>query len=346
MTTCNSRPASVPATMRALTTLSLLTLLVGCGSGGGDGDGSSATDPPVAGGGGGDTPSPSPAPAPAPATTSRIASVSYDYDNNGSVDAVETHSYDSSGRLTGTQYTYTGDGTPDLHNPFGTAPGSTQYVYDAAGRIAQVTVVQASGKSQFSYSFDGQGRPVSAALTVNTGGQVFTGQRSLTWNASGLLTSATSNFGGQASTDNYFYDSSQRRIQVRALQPGGGDLVTHQYWWNSDSTLQQAYHSADDGGINVYHVIFRANGLQTDTLKTYGASQPAYGVDFTHDASGRLTKAVFDVGNNGSVEAVWTINWQAGACTPIKLPEFDPLVNSVTGYGQSIDGTMSHHCGP
>ncbi len=270
-----------------------------------------------------------------------MASVSYDHDNNGVADAVETYTYDASGRPTRMQYVHTGDGTADKFAPYPAQNKRTEFTYDGAGRITQWLDVQGGDRTSFAFTLDNANHPISATFDAQPAGQSpMTGSLAFTW-VNNQLRQMVQTLGGGQSITNYGYDVSSRRIQESSPGlNGGADLVTSTYTWNSDSTLASVFKAVDGDGINARYTMRYFLGRQFDTVKTVNG-QAAYTVTFTHDAQGRLTKASFDAGSNGSVDAVWTITWEDGACTPITLPIFDPLINSVTGYGHSLAGEFS-----
>jgi hypothetical protein len=111
------------------------------------------------------------------------------------------------------------------------------------------------------------------------------------------------------------------------------------YGWNDDGTLATVERDLDADGTDVRYEMSYENGRQTSTRKSVGGVL-RYAVRFEYDSDGRLAKAIFDVGGDGSDDAVWTLSWQAGACRAITLPIFDPLIDSNTGHNSTSTGTV------
>lgn len=114
--------------------------------------------------------------------------------------------------------------------------------------------------------------------------------------------------------------------------------------WNADGSLAEVRRDQDADGLNVRYTMTYVAGLQTRTVKTV-AGQPGYTVDFVRDAQGRVSQGRFDLGSNGTVDAVWTVTWETGACRKLGFPDFDPLLDSISGLGSSATGLFDP-CGP
>lgn len=306
--------------------LSAAMLTVACGGGGG-GDGTGGSGGAGGGGGGG------------PATGTRQASLSYDFDNNGVADAVTTLIYDAEGRPTERRYVYSGDGTADRFDPFDDQGGPVvdRFTYDAQSRLQSWD----AGGLVFSYTYgvDGLATRVDATSPVGRAAAEFIYSGNLRTQALRTLE------GNLVATDIYEYDGQGRRVLTGELNPDGTVFEDTRYAWDGNGRLTSAdvAFDADSNGPSRY-VMAYAGGLQVSTIKTYG-NQPGYSVAFSHDTGGRLLRIEFDLGSNGSVDAVWTMTWESGPCRPVRLPDFDPLMDSISGYGSSSDGTVSN-CGP
>jgi YD repeat-containing protein len=308
--------------LRAMASLTLLLALTACG-GGGDGE--------ADGGEGGDGNPPPPA---GTADTTRLSIISLDMDNNGTPDATDTLTYDAAGRVVESRYVYSGDGTTDLFVGEGTQSRTTTYSYDADGRVSSVTAADTS----FTFTFGNTGLPLRA--DVSTMG--IDGRIDFTHDAAGLMIRAVTTVAGSAfGTDTFQYDAAGRRTLERETAPGDTSGVQTVYTWNEDGTLAAVARDVDADGLNVRYEMTYADGRQTGTRKSVGGAV-RYTVNFEYDASGRPTRTHFDVGGDGGVDAVWTLTWQAGACRAVTLPVFDPLLDSITGYGSNSTGKLAN----
>lgn len=268
----------------------------------------------------------------------RQAALSYDFDNNGVVDAVQSLVYDAAGRVVERRFVRTNSVSSDKFDPVEDEIVSIveSLTYDAQSRL----VANSSPGLRFSHIYDG-----SSALALRT--EISADGSALgTWAytySGNLMTQAqrTTVFGN--SVDTFAYDAQGRRL---SWLESGEDSATVQtaYTWNSDGKLVMVDREVDSEGGRALYTMAYAGGRQTGTVKTVDGA-PSYSVAFTYDAQGRLLRAEFDDGSNGSVDAVWTLTWETGACVAIRLPEFDPLMDSISGYGSSSDGTVSN-CGP
>lgn len=267
-----------------------------------------------------------------------------DYDNNGVTDAVETISYDTAGRVLRASYAYTGDGQVDRYNFTGTDPTTNEYVYDSSGRVMSVLNTQAGGTTRFEFVYGASGQAARADVTATSGGATFTGQLAFAYSGTLLTEVVTTVMGVSGDRSLFTYDAQGRRTSEVETDAVGGAPFRTDYTWNSDNTLATYRTDLDADGTNVRYQLTYVAGRQTRTVKTVGGSV-FYTVDFSYDGQGRLAQARFDRLGDGTIDAVMTINWQAGPCTDVLLPLWDPLVDSVTAWGSSLRGE-SNRCGP
>lgn len=308
-----------------------VALLAACGGGGGDGSDGGAVQPP-----------PPPPPAGA-ASASRIAQISFDFDNNGSADALETASYDASGRQLSSSYRYTGDGTPDLLNLAGTAATSNGLAYDAQGRVSELQNESGGGRSVFAFAYGADGLASSATTTVNAAGQTYTGGISFAYTG-GLATLLTQTLpGGMTSTTSYRYDTRGRRIAKEERMAGSPAAALTDYTWTPEDRLATVRMDIDSNSEEALYTLVYQDGRQTRSVKTV-AGIVRYSVDFSYDARGRVQQARFDRLGDGSIDAVWTLSWEDAPCRDLRLPLWDPLIDSRTGLGFSLNGEVAR-CG-
>lgn len=294
----------------------LLLLLAGCGGGG---DGTTTDDP--AGG-------------------TRQASISFDLDNNGVADAQETLRYDSEGRLTQRAYVYTGDAVADRMDGRGQGAVTETFGYDGQSRMSSFGTTSSEGAVSMSFVYDSGELPTRA--DVSAAGMV--GQRNYVYDTAGLLQRVDLLIQGQLfGSTSFEHDAQGRRSLAAESDPAGSGVARTRYTWNADGSLAAVARDIDADGFDVAYSMTYENGRQATTRKSV-AGQVLYSVRFAYDSQGRIERATIDMGSDGSDDAVMTVTWEAGACRSVRLPEFDPLLDSVTGWGSSATGRLSH-CG-
>jgi YD repeat-containing protein len=305
-----------------LAAIAALMLLVGCsgGSDGGSGDG-----------GGGGTPPPPPPPPPASAS-SRIAAVAWDLDANGAADASTTLAYDSQGRLVEQRYTYTGDGTADAFAGFGTDSGTITFGFDSAGRLA--TNTQAGATFTFVYGADGRATRADIALPGATGEYLFT------YDTAGLLTRLDVTAAGLAlSSIAYEHDAAGRRVRSAETTPFDAGVSEETFTWNADGRLTGATSDLEGDTANVRYELLYDGPRQVGTRKFAGSSL-LYTVRFEYDSAGRVARAIFDVGGNGSEDATATLSYESGPCVVLVSPLWSPI-DTITGGALTRAGDIS-----
>ncbi|MCB1889841.1 MAG: hypothetical protein KDH20_19700 [Rhodocyclaceae bacterium] len=293
-----------------------------------------------------------------PGTSRRIKRTRVDLDNNGTFEGVEEFSYDAQGRLIEIQHTYTDDGTPDADTkiPLATwfAPDNDNETltlqYPSSGSLSSVWKVETAsyGSRTNSTTFDANGRVTywhslterefgnssyyanvqHDAQGILTSYQHFGSNdvpfqtMELTYDASGLVSGAVSS--GSTGFDaeiQYTYNAAGELILLEEFQPSAAESST--YYQRSAFTRNAA------GTITRWDFDFPLRGKLSVTM--------------TVDGAGRVTKNSYDIGMDGSIDAVKTFEWEDVACTPTLVWEHyfvaaEPIappstyVNN-TGYG-------------
>lgn len=305
-----------------------LLALAGCGGGGND-DTDTGTDTGGGGGGGGG--------GAGGGSGSRQAALSYDFDNNGVADATLSLVYDSSGRVVERRFVRSGNTSSDKFDPYEEATSGVETLaYDSQSRLISTT----SGGGQFNFIYDGAAVQATRA-DIFAGGDLL-GSWAYTY-AGSLLTQASRSGIFGTSRDTYTHDAQGRRLTALEAADSADPLLTS-YTWNSDNQLSQVDREFDADGGPVRYTMTHVGGRQATTVKTV-SGVTSYSVAFSYDGDGRLVRAEFDDGADGTVNAVWSVTWETGACAAVRMTEFDPLLDSISGHGATTDGTLSP-CAP
>lgn len=329
-----SGPSSPTKRLAAAGLLAAALAFAGCGGGGG-GSGNTAPDPTPPNAGGGST-----TPPPSSTGSSRISSIDQDNDNDGTRDALETITYDDSNRPTRFSYVYFGDSVPDRFPGRGTQGEAMVVLYDDRGRVATVRDLKTSGNTYFDYTWGNQAGPDEALVTVVSAG--LTGRRVFQYQGGRRARIDTSLSGQPLSIETFTYNAQGEQITRTQSDGQGGNPAATTYTW-ANGQLASVAGVFDADGPRPRWELRWSGQRQTGMVKTIDG-RAGYSVSYTYDARGRLIRADFDAGSNGSIDAVWTVNWQDLPCQPITLPDFDPLINSITGFGFSKAGEFSS-CG-
>ncbi|MBX3607803.1 MAG: hypothetical protein KF788_21190 [Piscinibacter sp.] len=303
-------------------------------------------------GGGGDPPEPPTEEDPPQSTASRVVSVSYDYDNNGVADAVSTASYDADGRDTGFTFTYTGDGTPDRYQPLPPTNEVDERSYDSAGNLVRSVFRPAgSAVTTMDTSFDANGLPLSSDFTVApnpTGSFV----RVVYAQSGNRLTGATYSLNGTVfAEETLTFDADGRpSVRITTRNPAFGDPPQARtvYHWRTDGQLEQVQVDNEDDGV--FETTLQMNysaGVHVSTVITTTDGSGDLTITAFRDALGRVIRTEHDRGSDGSVDAVITTTWEAGACQPVRMPGLPPFVEERSGgFGATPDGMVGIGCGP
>ncbi|MFV0278823.1 MAG: hypothetical protein ACK5HY_16810 [Parahaliea sp.] len=336
-----------------------IALSSACG-GGSSGGGDSTSETPQSQ----PEPEPEQEPEPEPETpaTSRITRVDHDLDNDGTVDGVESVSYDSNGNLASIHYVYTGDSSADRTDGvsrllFEDSERRLSYAYDSSGQLVQ-EVDERPGTS------GGVARIVldlqwdSDGLVSGNVWEYFNGDGA-------LLSRNTASVSYQGSLVSGWTDSQESVAPLAGASTGEGRVSydsnqqpTGMSYENSSSTFSKALTWSQGRTERVITTTpsateqmdyrFSADGQRlVERTITRDGNTERY--DFLYDNDTRLTEVRIDRDNDGEVDIVQRATWEDGACRDALLwaglaVEVPMLTSAASPYVNGTGYTLIDYC--
>jgi len=238
----------------------------------------------------------------------RISRVDYDYDNNGVMDAVETYTYDSLGRMTRSAYVYTDDGTPNTFVEKEEFDLTFDVTYDSNNRMTYHKFTTPTTITEFTYTYDaGTGLLARADVKVTTGG--FVTDTYILYSATGGRivqgdTYQTSDDSLQLSAT-YTYNTAGQLIQSVSSNSFG--TFTQDFTRDGSGRLDmQVTSSTFDTFIQSHDNVFdTSNRLATRinvNTNPFADQYDNYTETYNYNASNELTSVDFDNNSNGSID--------------------------------------------
>ena len=321
----------------------ILTLLIAIGisaCGGGNSAGDAAASGDDAGGGSADGGTGGNSTA---EYNKRISETILDFDNNGQMDARFDYLYYPDGRLQMVTYTYIGDGTTDLYNPFyvtSTQRADSELSYDSNGNLSgyKITIDNGDIINDAVFTYNGS-QFIRSDTTVTASGRSFllVGQMSY---ENGLpsqfnLTSAGTPFIGYTFT----YNADNQIVGSVKTSIGLLEVDTATYEWNMDGSLDKITHINSNGTRQ--EDLTYSNGLlqSRDFTSTLPRGTNATWLYTYKD--GFPLRTDYDLNRDGSIDATETVIMENGACTPVyfNIPE-DMSGTGVDGKPNSPNGIV------
>jgi len=277
--------------------------------------------------------------------TSRITVFTEDNDNNGIAEGTGTISYNAAGQPTRLDFKYVDDGTPDLFIISDAFSYTFDIVYDTSGRVASITYKEPTQSVVSTYTYgannlvnrnDLQNFDSSGALIADV---------YLTFTYTGSNPTTISYFDQSTSallfTNTYTYDAQSRLLTTT----GSNSLALNnqRFTWTGQK-ISLAEYDYDQNGTYEASDAFTysittgrvSNVISIDTNPTSDPSN-TFTTSFIYN-NGLLQSVNYDLGNNGSTDAVKTaITRETGACTATYIPEALPHVG--------LDGDSSSNIG-
>jgi len=300
------------------TIATLAIVLSACGGGGGgDSSSSGGNNGGGSGGSGGGSQS------------QRIAEAVMDFDNNGQIDARFDYVYFSDGRINIQTYTYIGDGTPDIYNPYYSGINVTradvEFGYDANGNLETLRLTFDNGTvNDTIYTYNGnQFIQSDTNVTVPGGTAMLTGLMSY---VNGLPDQFDlSSNGTPAVNYSFSYNPSNQVIQSVRTFAGSTNPETSTYTWNPDGSLDSIT-NVDNFSTDTEELTY-SNGLLFRRDFTF--SKPPTNSTNTNVAwlfyynNGVPTRSEFDLNMDGVIDGNLTVTMEDGPCTPVyfNIPE-------------------------
>ncbi len=348
---------------QVVATVLLSSLLGACGGSSGGGNGSSPAesepgDPTVP-----DTSDPTTPSEPETGTSSRVTSVSHDFDNNGTVDGVETVSYNDRGQVSELRYIYTDDGTPDRIDGvsrllFADYNRNLSYTYNNNGQLIQEIDSQSNPTSlakrivlrlewssdnlvtaSFRELFDGAGQLIAREDSTPS----YVGQMVSGWSAS---QESFSQLGSTVSsaTGTINYDPEGRPIEIsyeianvilQKILSWRGQYVSEINTTTPSDSERLLFTLTEDGKRIASRLI-----EHDDHSERY---------EFIYDENERLKEIRIDGDNDGEIDVVQTATWEDEDCeTTILWHEFaaeTPMLTVAAGPYQIGTGyTLIDYC--
>jgi len=304
----------------------LAVAISACGGGGGGGSSSGGTsggggNP---GGGGGNPGGGGSAPY-----NNRIADAVMDFDNNGQMDARFDFVYYADGRIDTITYTYTGDGTPDIYNPYYTASvtqADTVFRYDANGALAGLSITiqdntLGTNSTDSLYTLTNN-QMVQADTTVTSPNvQPFTITSVMTYtNGLPSLFASTASI-GTSFDRTYTFNANNQVTQSVFSFAGSTNPTTSVYAWNADGSLDKISYS-DSNSSWVDDLTFLNGQL---VRRDYTFSNPPTNPGNTNVAwilnynNGIPSRMDYDLNIDGSIDGNEVLNYESAPCTPVYL---------------------------
>ncbi len=265
----------------------------------------------------------------------RISESVMDFDNNGVMDARFDFLYFPDGRIQMITYTYTGDGTPDIYNPYyvaSTQRADTEFTYDANGKLTGFKLDIDNGQSvnNVTYTYNGN-QFVRADLVVTSAGSTSNLTGVVTY-VNGLAAQYNLSMAGNSVMNYQFtYNTSNQVIQSVQTFAGSSNPVTSTYSWNADGSLQKV--SNADSFSSWDETYIHSGGVLVQ--KDFTFSKPPTNSKNTNVSwlyvyqNGDFIRTDFDLNMDGSIDSTITNTVVSGACTPVYLN----IPDDITGTG-------------
>ncbi len=302
--------------------------------------------------------------------THRLTRVVYDFDANGVADADSNLVYDPAGRVVSSDYTYFGDGTPDLFNTVDDeiSQEDSLFGYDASGRLTsgnvdrgfelfetetffvgdrfdQVFLVERDGSggvvNDVRFDFGYTGGNLTEVLNRDNTDESLIFTLGISYDAEGLPQQSDLLSLGVDFSNIFTVDDGGN---VTAIDSSAGAF--------GSGSATMTYLPAPSGQLE--HEVW----TETGTIGSLFSEFPGfdYRKTYAYDGNDLRTHAEVDIGDDGSVEAIVTFEWLAASCNPVfqwapnGRPNFsatpaDPsMVPSV--YVPGTGATYTENCGP
>lgn len=281
------------------------------------------------------------APPPAAAFNRRVRSMRYDFDNNGVFEGTETYSYDSSGKVLGSTWTYVDDGTTDtdlvsfdLRSSIGADGNETgTFSYDVDGRLERWTTQATTARSELNFrwhtngtldaatfdDFNGSGALVSRLSFTTT----YTDGRLTAWNVVLLDVPMFSQELALA------YDANGALESDMLTTNPGGTQEQRQLTWIGGRLDEIRTFNPTAPVASLATTSFEFDGGRLVKRLHVGPSQ-TYSWHYIYGASGLLEARRIDLNDGGGIEAAVAIEWEEGRCELVTLwaprAEADPAL--------------------
>ncbi len=315
----NTVSSKITRYLKYILTLLMTIGISACGGGNSGGDGSTGGST----GGGGTA-----------KYNKRISETVLDLDNNGQMDARFDYLYYPDGRLQMVTYTYVGDGTTDLYNPFyiaSTRRADSEFSYDSSGKLSgyKITIDNGNIINDAVFTYNGS-QFIRSDTTVAASGSslVLVGEMTYT---NGLPSQFDSTSAG-APLLGYTFTHNENNQLIQSVKTSIGllTLETSNYQWNADGSLDKI-------------TSFNSSSKWEEDLTFSGGLLQSR--DFTSSLSGGINvtwlftykdgfplRTDYDLNRDGSIDATESITIESGPCTPVYLniPEDIP--------GTGVDG--------
>jgi len=262
-----------------------------------------------------------------------------DEDNDGTIDDVDSYTYDANGNLIKEEedddndgtideayyYTYDANGNMTKEegdwNPYdGTIDEVYYYTYDANGNMTKEEGDEDNdGTIDYvdSYTYDANGNMIKAEYDWNPYDGTIDDVEYYTYDANGNLIKEEDDYDNDGTIDYveyYTYDAN-------------GNMIKEEYDWDNDGTIdsveyftydangnpiKEEYDWDNDGTIDrVEDFTYDANGNMTKEEEDWDNDGTIDSVEYyTYDANGNLTKIEEDWDNDGTIDYVEYITWQ------------------------------------
>lgn len=281
-------------------------------------------------------------PPPAAAFNRRVRSMRYDFDNNGVFEGTETYSYNSTGKVIGSTWTYIDDGATDadlvsfdLRSSIGAGGNETgTFSYDVDGRLERWTTQAAAARSELNFRWRTNGTLDTATFDD------FSGSGAL---VSRLNFATTYADGRLASWEATLQDTPIFSQELALVHGGGGVLESDTLTTNPGGTQERRDLTWAGGRLSEIRTFnpsaptaslaitsFEFTGGRPSGRLHVGQSQ-TYSWNYAYDASGLLEHKRVDLNDDGSIEAAVAIEWEEGLCALVTFwaprAEADPVLS-------------------
>lgn len=296
----------------------------------------------------------------------RLKSRRFDFDANGLEDAILSFSYDIQGRLVGTQYLYSGDGTADILNIVdeNATEENSSFTYDAEDRVIFSSLDRGFQRFETTYQYNDKGE------LVRTDNAHFNEQGALlasvywlhTYNERGmsLVESFFEDITDPIGTQSFVYGvDGLPDHTIEILTGGNNEETVTNFDWRADGQLLGLQTGSNAQGTDTQSEVLvtydDAGRVQsqrwTNSGEVFGYSEisnKSYTLSFQYDGQGRKSVAQYDLDSDNSIEVVVTFEWEEAPCREIILwsprgfPDFIRTENSPMIPGTGF--TSLEHC--
>jgi len=252
----------------------------------------------------------------------------YDFDNNGTFEGIRTVTYDSIGRVVGSAYTYTDDGTPDTDFRSFTIGASnlnstSVYTYDSSGLLSGLILDDANTRVENVVNYGSDGLVATGQTIIFdkilSAEAVF---NSVATNAEGIPQSIQ-RFQGSSPRDviAFEYDTAGRVALKRVSNASSTGPTETVYVWSSDGRLVEEITTVV--GLPVFEIrvnydydsMGRLQSRLSTTLSNSMSISGKYRWRYSYDATSARMEV--DLNDDGTVEAVVLTEFETALCKDV-----------------------------